>query len=471
MPDLSNSPSFQMKRELLLLLFLVNIVIAWIVVSSRELGVFWNLQDSKEQQHLQQRGNSIGRQIVEASYHNSGYKDFVDKFCPQDTTIESHDGFQAKFVNNCLKKAQEAGNTIGSEYNQKWPWWFHTLLRDGNFFFSATMDSIVRRNRTKGIAKLYFSFFLTITVISFGLFFRTLAASLERAGLGLPRHTFQFKGVGGVGKVGKGAIGKEPAATSPRLQLCVYPKGGIKNWRKLHCEHNDDYLIPYNAPGHTSCTYKQPPYDVDWWKEIGLSKADTRKTVYRSQRAVFLRDPLSRFLSGFLDKCARKREQKHCEPIGVYGPPVKGSAMESMKKDNRLTFQAYVDTFPLTWNMHFLPQSFYCGGLYRMIEAYDFVGSMDSRFYYDLDTLQKKYPGLEPGIESVYRVREKLPAHNTTTVTNTGVETGAANQLLDFYTPHTVRKVLEYYAMDYKLLGIPIPEWAEKMLLESSQGS
>jgi len=106
-----------------------------------------------------------------------------------------------------------------------------------------------------------------------------------------------------------------------------------------------------------------------------------------------------------------------------------------------------------------------------MIEAYDFVGSMDSRFYYDLDALQKKYPGLEPGIESVYRVREKLPAHNTTTVTNTGVETGAANQLLDFYTPHTVRKVLEYYAMDYKLLGIPIPEWAEKMLLESSQGS
>ena len=170
MPDLSNSPSFQMKRELLLLLFLVNIVIAWIVVPSRELGVFWNLQDSKEQQHLQKRGHSIGRQIVEASYHNSGYKDFVDKFCPQDTTIESHDGFQAKFVNNCLKKAQEAGNTIGSEYNQKWPWWFHTLLRDGNFFFSATMDSIVRRNRTKGIAKLYFSFFLTITVISFGLF-------------------------------------------------------------------------------------------------------------------------------------------------------------------------------------------------------------------------------------------------------------------------------------------------------------
>lgn len=194
MPDLSNSPSFQMKRELLLLLFLVNIVIAWIVVSSRELGVFWNHQDSKEQQHLQQRGNSIGRQIVEASYHNSGYKDFVDKFCPQDTTIEFHDGFQAKFVNNCLKKAQEAGNTIGSEYNQKWPWWFHTLLRDGNFFFSATMDSIVRRNRTKGIAKLYFSFFLTITVISFGLFFPHSRSLLGTGRFGASSAHFPIQG-------------------------------------------------------------------------------------------------------------------------------------------------------------------------------------------------------------------------------------------------------------------------------------
>jgi hypothetical protein len=52
---------------------------------------------------------------------------------------------------------------------------------------------------------------------------------------------------------------------------------------------------------------------------------------------------------------------------------------------------------------------------------------------------------------------------------NQGVETNAAKQVLDYYTPHTVRRVLEYYAIDYVTLGLPIPDWAEKMLLSEVQ--
>ena len=146
------------------------------------------------------------------------------------------------------------------------------------------------------------------------------------------------------------------------------------------------------------------------------------------------------------------------------------SPIKNMLWDNRRTFQAYVDTFPLRWNMHFFPQSFYCGGLYKTIGDYDFVGNMGENFYNDLDAMQKTYPGLGTGMERVFKLSQKLSSGIFRSAKdkskNIGVETEAASQALDYYTPHTVRRVLEYYAIDYVSLGLPIPEWAEEMLLQ-----
>jgi len=245
---------------------------------------------------------------------------------------------------------------------------------------------------------------------------------------------------------------------------------------------------PIQKPDFNQCFQLQPPYDGT------------------SEKAVFLRDPLDRFLSGFLDKCVRRLDfVDHCEPIAVFAPQKnnKNNAKKRTKNDNdneynrfpidtmlwdkKRTFQAYVDTFPLSWNMHFFPQSLYCGGLYKTIDDYDFVGSMGEEFYRDLDSMRKRYPGLVPGTEGVFDLSHKLgivgaggssssssgKAIETATATATakttgsntrGVETGAAGKVLDYYTPHTVRRVLEYYAMDYVTLGLPIPRWADEML-------
>ena len=127
----------------------------------------------------------------------------------------------------------------------------------------------------------------------------------------------------------------------------------------------------------------------------GLASGSSNTTAYKSEKAVFLRDPLDQFLSGFLDKCVNRiRSEDHCEPISVFRKSPRHnenndtsttrtndsttprSPIETMLWDKRRTFKAYVDTFPLTWNMHFYPQSFYCGGLYKTIDDYEFVGSM-----------------------------------------------------------------------------------------------
>ena len=167
----------------------------------------------------------------------------------------------------------------------------------------------------------------------------------------------------------------------------------------------------------------------------------------RIHRAVFLRDPLERFLSGFLNKCVWVVREKHCEPNQLFGvsaatvrqaehaasgrgdqraqrrydrthqnrtlttdliPPLhKGGRIVGRSTSPLLTtttntstssssssssgmktppvlnashyhflLDAYVELFPLSWNVHFYPQSLYCNGLFLdLLKEYDFIGT------------------------------------------------------------------------------------------------
>jgi hypothetical protein len=259
--------------------------------------------------------------------------------------------------------------------------------------------------------------------------FRTLLRDAPKQSNGMqgPWHVLQF--------------------SNPDLRLCVYEKGGTKQFKQFHCRHIHNYPTDLEKlPEFNQCWNQQPKY----------------ATVPNSDKAVFLRDPLDRFLSGFLDKCIRHRDGvDHCEPTTVFHNKSTSPVTDLMLNDDRKFFEMYVDTFPLQWNMHFIPQSLNCGGLYRDIEQYAFVGSMGVEFYRDLARLKNQYPQLERGIEQIFKLNE----HGKSNVTNDkGVETGAAGRVLDYFTPYTVRRVLEYYAVDYVLLNLTIPQWAEDML-------
>ena len=47
--------------------------------------------------------------------------------------------------------------------------------------------------------------------------------------------------------------------------------------------------------------------------------------------------------------------------------------------------------------------------------------------------------------------------------------TNTPKRLLQYYSPRTVRRVLEYMSIDYVLLGMPIPQWAEEILQQEQE--
>jgi len=134
--------------------------------------------------------------------------------------------------------------------------------------------------------------------------------------------------------------------TKPLLNFCTIDKVATTEWRKVFCELNKADCVnnTNRACNKRKCTYRTlqtMPTEAPW--------------------AVFVRDPLERLLSGFLDKCvdatARIR-QGHCEPNVVFNPK-KGldnyknipypNLLESIDVEGKgkLMFEAWVDVMPL----------------------------------------------------------------------------------------------------------------------------
>jgi hypothetical protein len=236
------------------------------------------------------------------------------------------------------------------------------------------------------------------------------------------------------------------STVSPRVDMCAIEKIGCKHWRRVQCKLN--YPNKTNDDGQPCIARQQ----VDASEE----KAST---------VVFLRDPLERFLSGFLDKCVRARGlEPHCQPLEVFSQSPR--LVQGIVNNKRNFFEAFVDTMPLKWNMHFFPQSFYCDGLYRNIQNYDFVGYMGANFYHNVRELGEQFGDekLVNALEAVFQLTKNLELEEG----SIGVETSASSHVEEYYTAATVRRVLEYYAIDYVLLDMPIPEWAQRMLSEDS---
>jgi hypothetical protein len=142
-------------------------------------------------------------------------------------------------------------------------------------------------------------------------------------------------------------------------------------------------------------------------------------------------------------------------------------------------FGAYVDTMPLHWDLHFFPQSLYCNGLFRNIDTYDFVGKMDSEFFQYLDQvstladsigINKNSSRVRNLVKEIFDTRweranrKKKGGDKDKLKENQGTETKAPSHVLEYYTPSSLRRVLQYTALDYLTLPIEIPDWAIQML-------
>lgn len=263
----------------------------------------------------------------------------------------------------------------------------------------------------------------------------------------------------------------------PRVDVCTIEKAGSSPWRGVV------HTLNKEQAGN------------------GTTSRDEEKQE-KPFRIAFFRDPLARFLSAYLDKCIETQSQ-HCKPEAIFRfanpklgqPPLDNSQQErllhTIRQNPKQSFEAYVDAHPLMWDVHFFPQSLYCDGIYRFWKEYDYVGNMSERatFLKNLEELVTKFGGR---FETIVRERFNLPAtansdaETTTTTPATPIfhsngsviadgnlnvggnhATGASSLVQQYYTPQSVRRVLQYYSIDYTLLDLDIPDWAEDMLAKA----
>lgn len=125
-------------------------------------------------------------------------------------------------------------------------------------------------------------------------------------------------------------------------------------------------------------------------ERFGLNKSDLEELLINPNwtKAVFYRDPATRFLSAFQSKCVKRENRgKYCKlmfKIGGLG----GKTAKARKKHYTLgnfTFDDGIDivaadpSFVQDTDFHIMPQANFCGGLSKTLQYYDFVDQITER--------------------------------------------------------------------------------------------
>jgi len=257
-------------------------------------------------------------------------------------------------------------------------------------------------------------------------------------------------------------------STTPPIKFCAIGKNGSTEWRKI--------FKALNAPE---------------FKGLQKSKFNTRTQLSKDvPQTVFLRDPLERLLSAYLDKCVKdfvRKSQGHCEPNAIFASDWMAKAdkkpaddktvislpilFDAAQNADKEMFAAYVDIFPLKWNVHFVTQAIFCD-LYRNIDNYD-VFFMGKSFMSELARMSSRYGGLLPqALNDAFQYKSHIGNKTNASEGNVGADnshgTKAPTKVAKYYSPRAVRRALEYLSIDYVTLKLEVPEWAREMLREDN---
>eukprot|EP00970_Alexandrium_tamarense_P001101 scaffold114_cov200-Alexandrium_tamarense.AAC.71 len=260
---------------------------------------------------------------------------------------------------------------------------------------------------------------------------------------------------------------------NPPLQFCSIAKNGSTEWHEVFCRLNGSEKI-FKENGIKN--------DDECLLNCDNFQAPEGTLPFNVPRVVFIRDPLERLLSSYLNKCqdeSRRNEEGHCEPNIIFrdrqmnhreGNDAIEPLLEDIEDNNKQLFAAYLDIMPLKWNLHVTPQAFACD-LYRNIHQYNFVGKMDSQFMMDIDRMASHFGGGELAVAlnkafDYQLLVQKDGSKHVNFGTHSADGTRAPKKVNKFYTAQTVRKALEYVSIDYVLLGLSVPSWAKQMLRE-----
>lgn len=183
-----------------------------------------------------------------------------------------------------------------------------------------------------------------------------------------------------------------------KLVMCTMPKVGSATWMKISRSMGSRAASGTFAPVGMATDPAQR-LDEQLWKVHGAKGFVT---------AVFMRDPLERWLSAFLNKCTpfHARVEHACEPTAVFMNGTDSGTLHDLRPAvgmtrlgptlSRAQVEAYADTFPLSWNLHFFPQSLFCDDLGRRVRSYGFAGNLNASFALQLVALARAVDGDAP---------------------------------------------------------------------------
>jgi len=230
------------------------------------------------------------------------------------------------------------------------------------------------------------------------------------------------------------------------LLFCYIEKVGCRSFNELF----RNVRLRYDPRMNTS---------HPWWLNTPsrhrVSKAGLEGMLADPQwhKAVFYREPLERFLSGYRSKC----EQYHPDGVDVcrmqfgkfpIGFPDAVKVMATSKKPRNVRM-----------NEHFEPQGHFCGGLAQTVQYYDTVEQLTRETSREkvMQLLQKVgvKPQAVPDFDRIYPAPGKGPA-----VTEHSHNTGSSQHFIQYYESVTIgafKRLVEFFRRDYDLFHVKEP--------------
>ena len=214
------------------------------------------------------------------------------------------------------------------------------------------------------------------------------------------------------------------------LLFCWIQKVGCTNFKKLlsPLKIHVRSALP-ERKGHPRDFYSAIMHNSSWHK------------------AVFYREPLERFLSGYLDKCSKL--------IRVYCISVFGSKDATFDDAVR----SLITQDPDKINEHFHSQVDFCGGLKDTLPLFDTVEILEPETSRDKAAMMLQRANVTPpNFDKIFPGKIR---------TKDGHQTHASKKIERYYnnTQH-VGIVVNFFYEDYVLLDIPLPDFAVRALLE-----
>lgn len=255
----------------------------------------------------------------------------------------------------------------------------------------------------------------------------------------------------------------------PRAKLifCGIPKVGVTEWIKFF-----RYVI--GANDYLSLPHYKQDRESFHLRKLDISKAQTLLNDPTWTRAVFLRNPLDRFLSAYMDKIVGQAYTQKIFKIGdldEHGRPVLTFPEFVEKVSNFSTISQFADPMGLkaSTDPHWKPQIMTCGLDYWLPQV-DFIGNFDhiaehtklllekvglwedygSKFDDGRNVKMKEFTCWVPPVqrnpnETVWGFNQRGPSGSGKNVH----ATGSKDKFEKMYTPELVEKLRKAYALDF----------------------